>query len=106
MEGDNRIDSTAALELTEETSSKQTRVRGGYTCCVPGCYSNNKRDTTLSFHKFPQDEPEGPSRPYRILYEIPNPMKFQARFRIPTQNSRFQAKFRIPDIQLQLATEL
>ena len=57
MEGDNRIDSTAALELTEETSSKQTRVRGGYTCCVPGCYSNNKRDTTLSFHKFPQDKP-------------------------------------------------
>ena len=42
----------------------------------------------------------------RILYEIPNLTKFQARFRIPTQDSRFQAKFRIPDIQLQLAKEL
>ena len=30
-------------------------LRGGYTCCVPGCYSNTKREKELSFHKFPRD---------------------------------------------------
>ena len=25
-------------------------------CCVPGCYSNSKKDMTLSFHKIPKDE--------------------------------------------------
>ena len=30
-------------------------LRGGYTCCVPGCYSNTKRARELSFHKFPRD---------------------------------------------------
>ena len=28
-------------------------LRGGYTCDIPGCYSNTKRDKELSFHKFP-----------------------------------------------------
>ncbi len=27
-------------------------MRGGYTCCVPGCYNNNKKDKEVSFHKF------------------------------------------------------
>ena len=57
MEGDNAIDTSAAPESSEETHSKKPKVKGGYTCCVPGCYSNNKRDKTLSFHKIPQDEP-------------------------------------------------
>ena len=39
-----------------ETEPKKKSVRGGYTCCVPGCYSNTKRDQELSFHKFPKDE--------------------------------------------------
>ena len=39
-----------------ETKPKKKSVRGGYTCCVPGCYSNTKRDQELSFHKFPKDE--------------------------------------------------
>ena len=30
-------------------------LRGGYTCCVPGCSSNTKRDKELSFHKLPRD---------------------------------------------------
>ena len=28
--------------------------RGGYTCCVPGCYSNSKKDKHLSFYNFPE----------------------------------------------------
>ena len=39
-----------------DTEPKNKSVRGGYTCCVPGCYSNTKRDQELSFHKFPKDE--------------------------------------------------
>ncbi|XP_077999227.1 THAP domain-containing protein 11-like [Glandiceps talaboti] len=31
--------------------------RGGYTCCVPGCYNNNKRERELKYYVFPK-EPE------------------------------------------------
>ena len=55
MEAANGIKSAVA---TEETRSvHKPKPRGGYTCCVPGCYSNSKKDTTLSFHKIPKDEP-------------------------------------------------
>ena len=30
--------------------------RGGYTCCVPGCFNNTKKDRELSFHKFPREK--------------------------------------------------
>ena len=30
--------------------------RGGYTCCVPSCYNNTKKDRELSFHKFPREK--------------------------------------------------
>ena len=26
---------------------------GGFTCCVPGCFSNNKKNADLSFYNFP-----------------------------------------------------
>ena len=29
---------------------------GGFTCCVPGCFSNSKRDLTLSFYGFPKEK--------------------------------------------------
>ena len=28
---------------------------GGFTCCVPGCFSNSKRDVNLSFYGFPKE---------------------------------------------------
>ena len=31
-------------------------LRGGYSCCVPGCYSNTKKNKELSFHKFPKEQ--------------------------------------------------
>ncbi len=31
-------------------------LRGGYTCCVPGCYNNTKKNKEFSFHKFPKDK--------------------------------------------------
>ncbi len=31
-------------------------MRGGYTCCVPECYNNNKKDKEVSFHKFFKDK--------------------------------------------------
>ena len=32
-------------------------MRGGNTCCDPGCYSNTKRDKEVSFHKVHRDVP-------------------------------------------------
>jgi len=29
---------------------------GGFTCCVPGCFSNSKRDVNLSFYGFPKEK--------------------------------------------------
>ena len=31
---------------------------GGYTCCVPDCFSNSKRDPNLSFYSFPDGKSE------------------------------------------------
>ena len=32
---------------------------GGFTCCVPGCFSNSKRDINLSFYGFPKEKSYG-----------------------------------------------
>ena len=32
------------------------RSGGGFTCCVPGCFTNSKRDTHLSFYVFPKEK--------------------------------------------------
>ena len=37
--------------LAEVNAGMKKALRGGYTCYVPGCYSNTKRDKELSFHK-------------------------------------------------------
>ena len=47
--------SQTGSSFTGENGTKKKCLRGGYTCCVPGCYSNTKRDKELSFHKFPRD---------------------------------------------------
>ena len=39
----------------EVNTNLKKALGGGYTCCVPGCYSNTKGDKELSFHKFPRD---------------------------------------------------
>ena len=36
-------------------SDMMKALRGGYTCCISGRYSNTKRDKELSFHKCPRD---------------------------------------------------
>jgi len=33
-----------------------TTSRGGFTCCVPGCFNNSKKDQTLSFYRIPKDK--------------------------------------------------
>lgn len=32
---------------------QKLKTRGGYTCCVPGCYNNNKKNKDLHFYRFP-----------------------------------------------------
>ena len=39
----------------EVNTDMKKALRGGYTCCKPGCYSNSKRNKDLSFHMFPRD---------------------------------------------------
>ena len=36
--------------------SNMASKSGGFTCCVPGCFNNNKRNRNLSFYVFPQNE--------------------------------------------------
>ena len=39
----------------EVNTDMKKALKGGYTCCVSGCYFNTKIDKKLSFHKFPRD---------------------------------------------------
>ena len=39
-----------AFPLT--TAPKKSGGDGGFTCCVPGCFSNNKKNPELSFYNF------------------------------------------------------
>ena len=61
-------DSEAAASFTSEGSRPRHTKRksggaGGYTCCVPGCYNNSKKQKGLSFHVFPA----GKSKEKRLL---------------------------------------
>ena len=38
--------------MPRPTKSRSGGV-GGYTCCVPGCYNNSKKQRNVSFHTFP-----------------------------------------------------
>ena len=42
-------------DLDRRVESKRRKVGGGggFTCCVPHCFSNNKRDRHLKFYEFP-----------------------------------------------------
>ena len=57
MENGSKIMSVLSLLVSfmEVNTDIKKALRGGYTCCVPGCYSNAKRDMELSFHKLPRD---------------------------------------------------
>lgn len=35
------------------TAHKKSGGDGGFTCCVPGCFNNNKKNPELSFYNFP-----------------------------------------------------
>ena len=46
--------SSALVASDEEIYARRQSVAvGGFTCCVPGCFSNSKRDTNLSFYNIP-----------------------------------------------------
>ena len=48
------------ISMVEATGMKDSRptvkLRRGYTCCVPGCYSNSKQEKHLSFYMIPKDK--------------------------------------------------
>ena len=44
------LTSQPGSSFSGETGTKKKCLKRGYTCCVPGCYSNTKRDKVLSFH--------------------------------------------------------
>ena len=52
-------DVTRALHAgicSQEKNNMAARSGGGFTCCVPGCFTNSKRDTHLSFYVFPKEK--------------------------------------------------
>lgn len=49
------LNSQQGSKSTSEIEPKKS-VRGGCTCCMPGCCSDMKQDLELPFHKFPKDE--------------------------------------------------
>ena len=50
--GGQMFDSPDIVEKTVHSKS-DSKIIGGFTCCVPGCASNNKRNPELSFYNFP-----------------------------------------------------
>jgi len=51
--------SEACVSAVESTllTSQTTKPKGGYTCCVPGCYSNTTKNKNLSFYMIPWNGP-------------------------------------------------
>ena len=46
-----------ALHACSQENNKMVAYSGGgFTCCVPGCFTNSKRDTHLSFYVFPKEK--------------------------------------------------
>ena len=41
---------------SQEKNKMVAHSGGGFTCCVPGCFTNSKRDTHLSFYVFPKEK--------------------------------------------------
>ena len=39
--------------FSSATAPKKSGGDGGFTCCVPGCFNNNKKNPELSFYNFP-----------------------------------------------------
>jgi hypothetical protein len=40
------------------SSSSASKRSGGFTCCVPGCFTNSKRNPEFSFYNFPSGKSE------------------------------------------------
>jgi len=48
--------SSSIGESQERDRSLTKGLRGGYTCCIPGCYKNTKKNKEVSFHRFPKNK--------------------------------------------------
>jgi hypothetical protein len=47
------LTSSKNIDENSNCTSKKSKSSGGFTCCVPGCFNNNKRSPELSFYNFP-----------------------------------------------------
>ena len=48
--------SLAYKRCNYDKEEKSLSFQEGFTCCVPGCYNNSKRNKELSFYRIPKDE--------------------------------------------------
>ena len=53
--GNLRLEEDKLKNLSPQSLDLAT-ARGGFTCCVPGCFSNSKKDKALSFYRIPKDK--------------------------------------------------
>ena len=51
--GGRMLTSSKNIGENSNCTSKKSKSSGGFTCCVPGCFNNNKRNPELSFYNFP-----------------------------------------------------
>ena len=51
--GGRMLTSSKNIDENSNCTSKKSKSSGGFTCCVPGCFNNNKRSPELSFYNFP-----------------------------------------------------
>jgi hypothetical protein len=53
-----RFDSPRSNGNKPLSSSSTSKRSGGFTCCVPGCFTNSKRNPEFSFYNFPSGKSE------------------------------------------------
>ena len=51
--GGRLLTSSKNIDENSNCTSKKSKSSGGFTCCVPGCFNNNKQSPELSFYNFP-----------------------------------------------------
>ena len=51
-----QIEATATGVIDQGQDNHTVAVRGGFTCCVPYCFNNSKKNKSLSFYRIPKEK--------------------------------------------------
>ena len=48
-----KVKSMAQEDSSIRLMNKRAGGSGGYTCCIPGCFNNSKKENHLAYYTFP-----------------------------------------------------